>query len=181
MSSIASIGVPPQSFSSPLSQLQDELSSEVSAGTISTDDQSALSSALNDIDSELKGDAPTDGSRPGAGDIKSKINDLIAKEVSDGKLSSDQAEELKNVFAQTFKQGPGGPGGPGGPDGSGGSGGADGDAGVTQDTSGSSDISQALSDFLKLVQNSQGSSSSYGSNGDSLLSQIQSLIVNYQA
>jgi len=37
--------------SSPLQQLQKELQSEVSAGTISSTDQSALSSALTDIDS----------------------------------------------------------------------------------------------------------------------------------
>ena len=40
---------------------------------------------------------------------------------------------------------------------------------------------QVLSDFLKLLQDSQGSTSSCGANGDSLVSQIQSLILNYQA
>ncbi len=172
MSSIASTTALPQSFSSPLTRLQDELSSEVSSGAISADDQSALSSALTDIDNGLKADRSSGGAPPAPGDIKSKINDLIANEVSDGKLTSDQADELKNVFAQTFKNGPGGPGGPGGPDGG---------ASGTQDASGNSDVSQVLSDFLKLLQDSQGSSSSYGSNGDSLISQIQSLIVNYQA
>jgi len=221
MSSIAATTLS-QSFS-PLSRLQNELQSEVSSGAISADDQSALSSALNDIDSALKAQAPTDGSRPAPGDIKSKIDDLIAKEVSDGKLTSDQADELKNVFAQAFQAGPAGPGGSGGPGGLGGHGGAGGGGGASgasdtstdpADTNGDgvvsaaeqaaydakhpdkvnadssstssssssdSDVTKLLSDFLKLLQESQGSSSSYGANGDSLISKIQSLIVNYQA
>jgi hypothetical protein len=44
------------------------------------------------------------------------------------------------------------------------------------------DIDQVMQDFLKLIQDSQDNSgSSYSASGSSLLSQIQSLIVNYQA
>jgi len=49
--------------------------------------------------------------------MKSKIDDLIAGEVQNGKLTSDQAEELKNVFAKVFSHGGGPQGGPGGPGG----------------------------------------------------------------
>ena len=42
------------SYQSPLQKLQDELQSEVNSGAISSSDQSALSSALNDIDSSLQ-------------------------------------------------------------------------------------------------------------------------------
>jgi hypothetical protein len=122
-------------YTSPLTRLQNELASEVSAGTISTGDQSALSSALNDIDSALKSQASS-GTAPG--DVKSKIDDLIAGEVENGKLTSDQAAELKNVFASTFQnapQGAGGAGGPppggGGPPPGGGAGGAGGSSGST--------------------------------------------------
>ena len=41
-------------YQSPLTRLRSELASEVSSGAISASDQSALSSALTDIDSALK-------------------------------------------------------------------------------------------------------------------------------
>ena len=170
MTSISSVGNM-QSFN-PLSRLQDELTSEVSAGTISADDQSALSSALNDIDASMQSDGQS-GTRPSPGSMKTKIDNLIAGEVSDGKLTSAQAQELKNVFANAFKGGPGGPGGP-----------PPSDSSSTSGTlsSSSSNIDQVMQDFLKLIQDSQGSSgSSYSASGSSLLSQIQSLIVNSQA
>lgn len=179
MSSIAATGLSQQM--SPLQRLQDELTSEVSSGTIGAGDQSALSAALTDIDSAMKSQAPSagSGSPPSPDAMKSKIDDLIANEVSNGKLTSDQADELKNVFAQAFKGGPGGHGGPGGPRGPGGPGGGSADA--SQSSSSDSSSSTVLSDFLKLLQDSQGSSSSYSSSGDSLISQLKSLLVNYQA
>ncbi len=196
---------------SPLARLQSELTSEVSAGTISSGDQSALSSALNDIDSAMQsGAASTDGARPSPAEMKSKIDSLIAGEVKDGKLTSAQAAELKNVFAQAFS---GGPGGAGGPPPGGGGGGASKTSGDPADTNGDgtvsaaeqaaydaknssttdatssdtssssvkSDTAKLVQDFLKLLQDSNGSSSSYSTGGDSLKAQIQSLIVNFQA
>ncbi len=214
MPSISSFGALPQSFS-PLSRLQSELASEVSSGTISSGDQSALSSALTDIDSAMQSQAPSAGSPPSPGAMKSKIDSLIDGEVKDGKLTSSQAAELKNVFAQAFSGGPsgaGGPGGPGGAHGGGGGGGGGGGAGKTSsdpaDTNGDGIVSAAeqaaydakyptqadttsdssnsgpsklLSDFLKLLQDSKSGSSSYSANGDNLNSQLQSLIVSYQA
>ena len=57
----------------------------------------------------MQASKPTAGSAPPSPDeMKSKINDLIAGEVSSGKLTSAQGDELKNVFANTFKGGPGG-------------------------------------------------------------------------
>ena len=165
-----------QSFS-PLSRLQDELASEVSSGAISSSDQSALSAALTDIDSALQSQRSSGGKPPSPSDMQSKLNDLIAGEVSNGKLTSAQAEELKSVFENAFRGGPGGAGGPP-PGGFGG----DSDSSTTSSTSTiDSDISQLLQDFLKLIQDAQGSSASYGTNGNSLVAQIQSLIVNYQA
>jgi hypothetical protein len=182
MSSISSV-VGAQSFS-PLSRLQDELASEVSSGTISSNDQSALSSALSDIDAALQSQASSGGSPPSPGAMKSKIDSLIAGEVKDGKLTSAQAAELKNVFANAFH---GGPHGAVGASGAGGD--SDGDNDNSNSTSStssagttSSDISKLLQDFLKSIQDSKGSSSaSYNTDGNSLASQIQSLIVSYQA
>ena len=125
-------------YLSPLQLLQNELRTEVSSGAISSSDQSALSSALNDINSSLQNNSPstsTGGANASPGDLKSKIDTLIAGEVSSGKLTSDQATELQGVFAAAFANGPGdstsannasaaggdlapaGPGGPGGPGG----------------------------------------------------------------
>lgn len=165
-----------QSFS-PLSRLQNELASELSSGAISSSDKDALSAALSDIASSLQSQGAGGGQTPSPGHIKSKIDDLIAGEVSSGKLTSAQADELKNVFAKAFQDGPGAVGGlPGTP---GGVPGAEGDKSSTSSTD--SDQSKLLTDFFKLIQDSQGSSSSYSTNGSSLASQIQALIVNYQA
>jgi hypothetical protein len=206
MTSISSTTYP-SSFTSPLDRLQSELSSEVADGTISSSDQSALSGALTDIDTSLKSQAPsttgTGSSSPG--DIKSKIDSLIANEVQSGKLTSNQATELQNVFANTFSQGgsggpggggpggagggprgpgggPGGPGGPGG-GGSGGPGGASGSGGSSASASSSDSSSSSdslLSEFLKLVQSSQSQTTSYDSSGQTT-DTTSSLVVNYQS
>src|SRR5580692_1169607 len=81
-------------YLSPLQLLQNELQTEVSSGAISSTDQSALSSALNDINSSLQSNSPGNsagGPNATPGDLKSKIDTLIAGEVSSGKLTSDQA------------------------------------------------------------------------------------------
>jgi hypothetical protein len=217
MTSISSLASSQMARTSPLDRLQAELASEVSAGTISRDDKSALSSALTDIDSAMKsGAASRDGAPPSPDAMKAKVDGLIDGEVKDSKLTSAQAAELKSVFAQAFSGGPSGAGGPGGPGGAGGPGGprgagGGGGAGKTSknpaDTNGdgtvsaaekaaydaknpaqadatsdssNSDSSKLLSDFLKLL-NSKSGSSGYGTDGDGLKAQIESLIVNYQA
>src|ERR1700722_19056715 len=69
----------------PLQQLQDQLQAEVNSGAISSSDQGALSSALNDINSSLQSNPAIDpGSATNAspGDLKSKIDTLIANQVA---------------------------------------------------------------------------------------------------
>lgn len=167
---------------SPLSRLKSELASEVSAGTVNSADQSALSSALDDIDSAMQANKPSAGSaRPSRDEMQSKISDLIDGEVSSGKLTSDQADELKNVFSSAFKGGPGGPGGAGGPPPGPPPSGVAGSSDSSSSTSSSGDVSKMLSDFLQTLMDSNSKSSSYGASGDSLTSQLQSLIVDYQA
>ena len=102
-----------QSYQSPLQKLQDELLSEVKSGAIKSSDQDALSAALTDIDSAMQASRASDqasGTRPSHADLKSKFDDLIASEVSSGKLTSDQATELQGIFKAAFAKGPGGPG-----------------------------------------------------------------------
>lgn len=174
MTSIASTGW--QQVQSPLSLLQNQLQSDVSAGTISSGDEQALSNALNDINSALQsqaGGASQGSGPPSPTDMKSKINDLIQSEVSNGKLTQSQASELQNLFSQALPAG--GPGGPGGP------GGLDQQAQTSSSTSGSS-ANQLLQDFLQSLQDGQSTSSTYNSTGDTTgQSQIASLLFNYQA
>lgn len=182
------------SYLSPLQQLQKELQSEVTAGKITSSDQEALSAALSDIDASLQSSRASDsagGTRPSPGDMKSKIDDLIAGEVSSGKLTSDQATELKGVFEAAIANGPGGAGGPGGPRGGGPSGPppAD-DTSSTDGTDSASDTTSAedlLQQFLQLLQESlsAASSNSYGATGTSSASgstsSFSALLIDYQS
>ena len=194
MTSISAISS--STYQSPLQKLQDELQAEINSGTIGSSDQDALSSALTDIDSSLQSSRASDsagGTRPSPGDLKSKIDDLIAGEVSSGKLTSDQATELQGVFKAAFANGPGGAGGPGGP------GGAHGDhdgppptdsASSTDSSSSSSGTSSAddiLQQFLQSLQQSlsASSSTSYSATGSSstasnATSSFSALLIDYQ-
>ena len=186
-----------QTYQSPLQKLQDELLSEVKSGAIKSSDQDALASALTDIDSAMQASRASDqasGTRPSPDQLKSKIDDLIAGEVSSGKLTSDQATELQGIFKAAFANGPGGAGGPGGPGGAGGPppggpGGpppADG-ASSTDDTSSSTtstSIDDILKQFLQSLQESlSASSSTYGATGNSSASSgsFSALLIDYQS
>lgn len=99
-------------YLTPQQLLQAELQQEISSGAISSSDQSALSSALNDINSSLQGGSSpaATGNASSAGDtspadIQSKISGLIANEVSSGKLTQQQATELQGVFQNAFAGG----------------------------------------------------------------------------
>src|ERR1700749_4665904 len=95
-------------YLTPQQQLQAELQQEIDSGTIGSSDQGALSSALNDISSSLQSDSAGGSAAPGdtaPGDIQSKINGLIANEVSSGKLTQQQATELQGVFRNAFAGG----------------------------------------------------------------------------
>jgi hypothetical protein len=185
MTSISAISS--SNYQSPLQKLQDELQAEINSGTIGSSDQDALSSALTDIDSSLQSSRASDsagGTRPSPGDLKSKIDDLIAGEVSSGKLTSDQATELQGVFKAAFANGPGGAGG-----------GQDGppptdSASSTDSTSSSSGASSAadiLQQFLQSLQQSlsASSSTSYSATGSSSTasnasSSFSALLIDYQ-
>ena len=184
-----------QTYQSPLQKLQDELLSEVNSGAINSSDQDALSSALTDIDSAMQASRASDqasGTRPSPADLKSKIDDLIAGEVSSGKLTSDQATELQGVFKAAFANGPGGagggPGGAGGPAAGGRRPAALGDASSSDDTSSSSStsIDDILKQFLQSLQESlsASSSTSYGATGttsSSSTASFSALLIDYQS
>jgi hypothetical protein len=166
------------SYQSPLQKLQAELQTEVNSGAIGSSDQSALSSALTDIDSSLQG-GQTGGSPSSPGDLKTRIDNLIAGEVSSGKLTSDQATELKGVFKAAFAHGHGGArGGPPPSD----------DSSTTDSGSAStSSPSDLLKQLIELLQKAQSasSSSSYDASGSSGSSSTQgssgsALLIDYK-
>jgi hypothetical protein len=180
---------------SPQQKLQDELQAELNSGAIGSSDQDALSSALTDIDSSLQSSRASDqtsGAKPSDG-LKSKIDDLIAGEVSSGKLTSDQATELQGVFKAAFAGGAGGSGGAGGAHhahgGHGGPPPADSSASAdgTDSSSGATSADDILQQFLQSVQDSltASSSSPYSATGstvatDSTSSSFSALLIDYQ-
>jgi hypothetical protein len=93
MTGMSSIG----GMMSPREMMQTQLSSAVSAGKINSTDKAALSSALTDIDSAMRSSGPPAGG-VSADAMKSKVNGLIDQQVKTGKLTSDQADQLKGLF-----------------------------------------------------------------------------------
>jgi hypothetical protein len=175
------------SYQSPLQKLQDALQSEVNSGAIGSSDQSALSSALSDIDQGMRS-GKSSGGRASPDALKSKIDDLIQNEVSAGKLTSDQATELQGVFKAAFANGPGdasGLGGtcgpPPGPPPSGGPSLTDGTASSSKDNS----AADLLQQFLESLKSSSSSSTGYsatGSSGSSSSSgSLSALLIDYQS
>ena len=188
---MTSISASSMSGYSPLDLLKQELAKEVSAGKVSATDQTALSSALDDIDSALQSGSSSSSSTmssstpPSPKEMQSKIDDLIQSEVDSGKLTADQASELKNVFANAFSGGPGGAGGPPPAD--------DSSSDTTSSTSSSSssssssstssDLEELLKKLLEALQSSNSSkTSSYSANGSSSSSTTsKSLVVDFSA
>lgn len=169
---------------SPRDMLQTTLTSQVAAGKIDSADQDALSAALDSIDSAMRSGRPS-GPRqapPSPEEAQAKIESLIDSQVEEGSLTSEQAEELKQIFAETFAGGPGGPGGgrpPGPPPGPPpGEAGAEGATSLTITTT-DSDVSKALQAFLKQLTDTLGSG--YGQSGQSTTGSSSSLLFNITA
>jgi len=86
---------------SPADRLQYALQAAVQAGTVNASDQTALSTALTNIDSSLQSAAATPNTTSlDPGSIKDQVNSLINGQVSNGTLTPDQGSELQQVFAQ---------------------------------------------------------------------------------
>jgi hypothetical protein len=177
-----------RTYQSPLQKLQDELLSEVKSGAIKSSDQDALASALSDIDSAMQASRTSDqasGTRPSPDGLKSKIDDLIAGEVSSGKLTSDQATELQGVFKAAFADGPGGAGGrPSGPPPSDSSSTSSTDSSSSTSSDSTSSVEDILKQFLQSLQESlsASSSTSYSATGTSGGSgtSFTALLIDYQ-
>jgi hypothetical protein len=103
MSTISSLSGLQAQFS-PRAGMDKRIASAVSAGSISSVDQTALESALDNIDSALSSGSSTGStgstSKLDPKDMKSRIDSLIEDQVSSGTLTADQASELQSFFAQ---------------------------------------------------------------------------------
>jgi hypothetical protein len=125
VASISSLAAASIARPSPRDLLQQQLSTEISAGKVKSADKSVLSSAIDTIDSSIRSQRPSGppstspGERGRGKSLKDTVATLIQQQVDSGALTADQASELKQVFADTFAKrvGPGGPEGAGGPDG----------------------------------------------------------------
>ena len=166
---------------SPNERMQQMLQSAVSAGTVKPADQSALSSALDGIDRALKSGASASGMEPGG--MKTKVDGLIDQEVSSGKLTDDQATELKQVFAEAAQKMGGAHHHHGGPKGPPPSDDASTDTSDTTTTSADSakNAIDTLIGFLKKMEDTMSSSTNYTSSGTSSGSGLSSLLVDSNA
>jgi len=168
---------------SPRDLLQNSLTSQVASGKIDASDQDALSAALDTIDAAMKPErgsfSSTRTAPPSPDEAKTKVEGLIDAQVEAGSLTSQQADELKQLFSDTFANGPGGPrhGGPppGPPPGEG----EDGATTSLTITSNDSDVTKALQDFLKQLQDKLGSG--YSASGQSSSSSSSSVLFDISA
>ena len=186
---------------SPGERMQARLQAAVASGSIKSADQTALSAALGDIGTTLKADKASNTAAESTSriSIKDKVANLIDTEVSNGKLTADQATEMKSLFAQAAPALSGPHGHHGGhhhPDNDG----DDGRAVALSDTSGTSASSSTatstapaaggapvtaasnptealnkLVDFLKELQNNQGPSG-YNASGNATSATNPSLL-----
>jgi hypothetical protein len=168
---------PPRAHGAMKDQMASTISSEVSAGSLSSTDATALTSALTAIDSGLSAESTGTTAASGSAakrdpaSMKDRIDGLIADQVSAGTLTDDQAGELKSLFASggrstsasrtggTAEAGGPPPGPP--PDGAD----ADSDDGTTQASATGASVSDLLSSFIKQLQSVQATGSAYGANG----------------
>ncbi|MCJ2063349.1 hypothetical protein MKK63_11580 [Methylobacterium sp. J-088] len=182
---------------SPQTRMADTISSALSAGTLSSTDATALTSALSSIDSGLSADRANVSSGTEAkldpSSMKDRVDSLIADQVSSGSLTDDQATELKTLFAshgrstQTADAADGGVSGAGGPPPGPPPGSPPPDAASGSGTSGSSSSADTsstndlLAGFLQQLQNSQSPSVGYGASGSSGSSRISALLVDFRS
>ena len=176
---------------SPQTRMAGTISSELSAGSLSSTDATALTSALSSIDSSLSADR-TDASggtrsKLDPSSMKDRVDSLIADQVGSGSLTDDQATALKALFAshgqstRTAGAADGGVSGAGGPPpGPPPGDAASGPSGSSSSTDPSS-TSDLLAGFLQQLQSSQSSSVGYGASGTSASAGISALLVDFRS
>lgn len=182
----------------PQTRMSDTISRELSAGTISSTDATALTSALSAIDSNLSPDRTGATSSSGGtiqaqldpSSLKDRLDNLISGQVSSGALTGDQATELKTLFSSHGQStqtsdaasGAGGPL-PGLPPGPPPNDAAAGRAteGTSSGSSGSMSTNDLLSTFIQQIQSSQSVSPGYGASATSTGTNIPALLFDFRS
>lgn len=166
---------------SPRERLQQVLESQIASGEIAATDESALESALDTIDEAMKsGASSTASTPPKPGDMEDKIAALIDRQVEAGTLTSDQAEELKELFASAAPQGDRGPVGAGGPPPPPPQGGTDEASGASSSTS-ADQLASLLADFLKQLRETTAGTAGYSTDGSSKTTSASALVLDKTA
>jgi len=182
---MTSISTSQFAMQSPRAMMDARIGAATQAGTISTEDQTALEKALDSIDSALGvsgGAKPT--SRLDPSEMKSRIDGLIQDQVSSGALTADQATELKDFFAQGPGGVEGGKGGMGGmppmgpPPGCSGGDSSDDSSSDSSETSSTTDQIDSLIAFLEKLRESLASSNGYGTSTSATDSTSSGLVVD---
>lgn len=188
-----SVQRPPPPHGGGRERMSSTIKGELSSGALSSTDATALTSALDAIDTSLSSSAGPDStasasSRLDPGSMKDRIDSLISDQVDSGALTSDQANELKNLFASggrsTEASGsasgmsdidgpPPGPPPGGSPDGT------SSDGSSSTSSTSSSDL---LSAFMQQLQASQSKNAAYGATGSSQYSASNSaLLIDFRS
>jgi hypothetical protein len=201
MSSISSLG---SGVSLPdLQLLKDGPSKDDKSGTVNAGRQGERALALNDADT-------TDTSKPGEvqdapsssqDNLLTKINTLISNELSSGKLTSDRAAALRDVFTHAFAGSPdsqdaaedstsaspstesASTSNAATPDSGNSATSAANATAATPAGSASHDVGSVLNDFLKLLQDAKSTASTYGASGNPNANSSASgaRLINYRA
>jgi hypothetical protein len=197
MSSIPSLGT--NGYSSALQLLQSELSKEGSAETLNSSGQSAATAAAakSDASSGAVRADETSSNSASPDDLKAKIDALIKNEVSNGRLTSDQAIKLQNVFSIAFEaevtdhaaaqsggtEAPAIRSADASPSADGLSAASPATSAGHTATASSEDVGSILNDFLKLLQDAQSTASGYGARGNSSATATSksAQLINYSA
>ena len=170
-------------------RMADAIQKQEASGALSSTDADALTSALSSIDSSLSSSSSssTSTTRLDPSSMKDRIDSLISDQVSSGTLTSDQASELKNLFASHGKSvtssssgsgsdtdGPQGPPPPGPPPGA--------DASASSSSGSTSSTSDLLSAFMQQLQAAQSNGTGYAASGQSSTAQSSSaLLFDFQS
>lgn len=176
-------------LASPLQRLLTTISSQATAGSISTADATALSEAATDIDSTLSAGRSASANRAerlSPEDMKSRVDSLVDGEVEKGTLTSEQASTLKTLLAQNAPQGEsgraGGAGGPGGPPpGPPPSGTSGGSSQAEATTSTSSDVGDLLQSFIEQLRGIASEAGGYTTGSATSGSRFSALLIDFQA
>ncbi|MBD8876290.1 hypothetical protein [Roseibium polysiphoniae] len=154
MMSIGSAPPPPQQT------MQSQLTAQVEAGEITSEDSDAMLAALEAIHDDMAPEGGPSSTPPSKEEMQEKMEGLLSDQVDAGTLTQEQADELSAMF-ESGEMGPPPPPPPGG------------------EASGSDSSSEDL--VALLLEELTSSTSSYSESGDSTSSATSSLLVDYLA